>query len=320
MDEIASLEVQHEVTSNKCFTPIFPIFEYLLPPVSAGSLRRASIHANKDIENTIMALLPSFNNLPKYLTDAWRIDHDPYINDFYHSEEELRYWSIERLMTLFLHSSELSTVVTNGASPHLDSNGEDDDLTRRWLVESGEHSYPALREFLRLRGIEEDNMDIDGAILNGEIHIRARGLANADRKFLVCLPQLLEILRPRAVHILPEIIQYTRNPSVKAAVTVLDSWRSVRFSLHISNESFAATFARITKNILKDLDWRNVVVAGGMVLTTLLHVDSGAYIWKLVPPVWHGEGVGNMLREQEKDFFTSRALSYNSISSLNKQC
>ena len=62
--------------------------------------------------------------------------------------------------------------------------------------------YTELRRFLISCDIEGDcdpalRLDIDAAILNGEIHIRARGSDNNDGLFLVSLPELLEILCPR---------------------------------------------------------------------------------------------------------------------------
>ena len=136
--------------------------------------------------------------------------------------------------------------------------------------------YMDQRRLLVLCGLETDaRQDIDAAILNGEIHIRARGPENKDGKFLVSLPQLHEILYPRDPHgTAPDTIVYQRRQPVEAAITVLDELRPSALPLHVSDHSFAATFTRITKNILNGLDWQNVVVAGGMVLTTLLHVNS----------------------------------------------
>ena len=66
---------------------------------------------------------------------------------------------------------------------------------------------------------------------------------------------------------------YQRKLSVEAAVKVLDELRPSALPLHVSNKFFAATFALITNNILSGLVWENFVVAGGMVLTTLLQVN-----------------------------------------------
>ena len=41
-----------------------------------------------------------------------------------------------------------------------------------------------------------------------------------------------------------------------------------------SSTSFSQTFDRVTNGILRGLDWSNLLVAGGMALTTLLHTDA----------------------------------------------
>lgn len=190
-------------------------------------------------------------------------------------------------MTLFLHASdEPSYSNSNG-----DRNGHDNDPIDPPEVPNNPHRrsasfrarllhqelpYADQRRLLNLWGLEADaRQDIDAAILNGEIYIRARGPDNKDGKFLVGLPELPGILCPQAAPqgTSPDTIVYHRRQPVEAAITVLDELTPSALPLHVSDQSFAATFARITKNILDGLDWQNVVVAGGMVLTTLLHVD-----------------------------------------------
>lgn len=239
-----------------------------------------------------MTLVPHRNNLPQCLVDAWRIDRNVYRTDYEHLEDsELKDWSISSLIMLFLRASEDPPTI-NGDSSHADPHGDDnspidapdvsDDPRRlgaalRATLMHRELSYTRLRGLLVSCDIEEDSLDIDAAILHGEIYIRARGSDNTDGMCLITLPELLRILRPRATsegippH--PDTIVYQRSRSVRAAIKVLDDLRPSALSLHVSDISFAATFARITKNILDGLVWQNVVVAGGMVLTTLLHVD-----------------------------------------------
>ena len=229
------------------------------------------------------------NRIPKCLADAWRIDRDVF-SYTWQGSEELRSWSIEALMELFLRASEERPLTYK---PHQNSNGdcnghdpiEPPDVsdsrhrllaTFRARIMHRELPYVDQRRLLILCDLEADaGQDIDAAILNGEIYIRARGPENKDGKFLVGLPELHGILCPQAPQgTAPDTIVYHRRQPVEAAITVLDELRPSALPLHVSDQSFAATFTRITKNILNGLDWQNVVVAGGMVLTTLLHINS----------------------------------------------
>ena len=236
------------------------------------------------------------SEVPTCLTDAWRIDRDVYSDECYEwqGSGELESWSVVALMTLFLRTSK-ALLLTPDEPSHPNSNGEvngeDKDpieppevvphrgsAALRARLMHRELPYSEQRQLMTLCGMEADmEKAIDAAILNGEIHIRARGSDNKDGKYLVSLPDLLKILCPRAVPEgappAPDTIVYHRKQPVEAAITVLNELRPSELQLHVSDQSFAATFARITKNILHGLDWRNVVVAGGMVLTTLLHVD-----------------------------------------------
>ena len=56
--------------------------------------------------------------------------------------------------------------------------------------------------------------------------------------------------------------------------TILDAKRAHKLRIQPSVEAFTSTFASMTGNILKGLDWTNVVVAGGIVLGVLLTVDA----------------------------------------------
>ena len=54
---------------------------------------------------------------------------------------------------------------------------------------------------------------------------------------------------------------------------VLDDLRKRSVQFLANSTSFLDTFNRITKHILQDLDWSNVILVGDMVLTTLMHTD-----------------------------------------------
>jgi hypothetical protein len=58
----------------------------------------------------------------------------------------------------------------------------------------------------------------------------------------------------------------------------LDKWRQPRTgSAFVSREQFAQNWEALTGGILRGMDWRNVVVAGGAVLGTGSCVF--AYVW-----------------------------------------
>ena len=54
---------------------------------------------------------------------------------------------------------------------------------------------------------------------------------------------------------------------------VLDDLRKRNEQFLANSTSFSQTFNRISKNALRGLDWRNLVLVGDMVLATLLHTD-----------------------------------------------
>lgn len=228
---------------------------------------------------------PDFNNIPKCLTDTWRIDRKPYANDndYIEGSEELRSWSISSLIALFLHTSEDQRCTIH--PDDFDFLYQSEDL--RGHLMHPKLSYHSFRELVvrdERKGKFEPRgpavkPDIDATILHSEIHIRALAFNAEQHRFypsLVGLSYLLEILapanEPRWFPPNPDIIEYRRKP-VEAALKVLDDSRPSTLSLHVSDTSFAATFARITNNILKGLSYQNTAVAGGMVLTALLHVD-----------------------------------------------
>lgn len=59
-----------------------------------------------------------------------------------------------------------------------------------------------------------------------------------------------------------------------AGYTFLDELRSLSVSLQPSVAAFQATFDKLSGGLLKGLDWSNVFVAGGMVLSSLLCVSE----------------------------------------------
>ena len=265
------------------------------------------LQCSKD-SNPIMPPQPDFNDLPICLEDAWRINRDVHYlgcHDF-EASEKLRSWSVPSLMTLFLRTSQAQPS-TNGESSHSTSNSDDDNSAINPPEISGddhdptisppelsrnprhsfaviqpvhvnqESSYMELRQLLARHDRKGDMAEhIDPAIHYCEMHIRSRGLSNSDGKFLVSLSELREFLYPeenRPPSPTDNNMVIVRQDRIPGAIEVLDGRRPEILHLHSNDEAFRVTFTRITQNILRGLDWQNVVVAGGIVLNTLLHVD-----------------------------------------------
>ena len=112
-------------------------------------------------------------------------------------------------------------------------------------------------------------IDIDEAILAGEQRIRSRPQDTND-SYLVTLEDLAIVFGP------PDkdgCITIMRKTPPKGSFEFLDYKRKPCLRIQGSDASFIKTFDRVTKNILKGLNWKNVFVQGGMVLNTLLHTD-----------------------------------------------
>lgn len=115
-------------------------------------------------------------------------------------------------------------------------------------------------------------VDIDEAVLRHERYIRSLSPINRDGRCLVTLEDLSGTLGNPPQNDSP--IVFIRKDPPKGGLEVLDELRRRTTSVHCTNAAYSATFERITKGILRGLDWSNVLLAGGMALTTLLHTDS----------------------------------------------
>ncbi|KAH0547746.1 hypothetical protein FGG08_000003 [Glutinoglossum americanum] len=147
--------------------------------------------------------------------------------------------------------------------------------------------YIALRSFMNLPAnygpasaaeVARSNIDIDEAILANESYIRSRGVErNKDGVGLVRLSDAEVILGPSTVELDGDSQMLTRlivrKDPPKGGFNFFDAKRPRLLRLQPSTEAFISTFHRITRGILEGLNWSNVFVAGGMILTTLLHVD-----------------------------------------------
>jgi hypothetical protein len=120
--------------------------------------------------------------------------------------------------------------------------------------------------------------NLDDAILANERYLRSRGPErNKDGVGLLSLEHLdFVVSNDRSFDSDTASSNFRtiiRKDPPKGGFEFLDAARARRLDIHPSTESFAATFHRLTKDILKGLDWSNIFIAGGSVLATLLHVD-----------------------------------------------
>ena len=138
-------------------------------------------------------------------------------------------------------------------------------------------SYPILRSFETLpsstiKGSQGDRklVDVDEAILAGERYVRSMHHKFID-SYLVQLKDLASVFG----HLdLDGCLRIPRRSPPKGGFEFLDDKRKKELQIHGSDASFITTFNRVTKGILKGLNWDNVFIQGGMVLNTLLHTDS----------------------------------------------
>lgn len=146
--------------------------------------------------------------------------------------------------------------------------------TLRQLLNDPRTPYQLLRTFLTLpqtlAAKDRRIVDIDEAVLRNERYMRSRD-SNRDGRYLVALEDLPDILAKSSQN--PRPLSFARKDPPKGGLEILDELCKRELTIQSSSASFCKVFERITHGVLHGLDWRNVFVAGGMALTTLLHTD-----------------------------------------------
>ena len=146
--------------------------------------------------------------------------------------------------------------------------------TLRQLLNDPRTPYQLLRTFLTLpqtlAARDRKIVDVDEAVLRNEHYMRSRD-SNRDGRYLVPLEDLSEILAHDTQTNRP--LSFTRKDPPRGGFEFLDELRKRELTIQSSSASFCKVFERITRGILRGLDWSNIFVAGGMALTTLLHTD-----------------------------------------------
>ncbi len=258
-------------------------------------------------ETSFFSAMASF---PTYLLNVWRLEHGD--EERAKAADELKGWTPSSLTEFHLRcqlekhfgSSEVNSPLPSLSSiavgKVLDVLRSSEDLTTdartiidnlssttlRQLLEDPRTRYQVLRAFDNLPestvSIGRRLVDVDEAIVLNEHYIRSRGRQNKDGKYLVSLGDLCDVVSEKTTKRRPteatcsteaQLLTFTRKDPPKGGLEVLDFWRPRQMSINCSNATFGKVFDRITRGILRGLDWTNLLLAGGMALTTLLHVD-----------------------------------------------
>jgi hypothetical protein len=131
------------------------------------------------------------------------------------------------------------------------------------------HSLPPSATGAGSGQIERHVIDIDEAILRNERYIRSRSNSdNKDGKYLVELNELCNLVKasPDGTY----WVKFTRKDPPRGGFEFLDEYRARVMRIQPTNEIFVKAFDYITEGALRGLDWSNVLVAGGKVLSTLI--------------------------------------------------
>ena len=122
------------------------------------------------------------------------------------------------------------------------------------------------------------SQDIDEAILRQNRHIRSASPAHSkDGCYLLSLEDLTEILtlgdQPNNVG---SAMTMQRKDPPLGSFELFDERRKRSVDINADTKVYSDTFHEATWDILKGLDWNNVMVAGDLALATLLHAGDGA--------------------------------------------
>ncbi|KAL9609564.1 MAG: hypothetical protein Q9167_005674 [Letrouitia subvulpina] len=244
--------------------------------------------------------------LPQYLLTGWRFKHNARRRA--QDNDELKDWTVSSLASAYLkhqldHHEQLikqQDVASKGrCTPSLaelaiqkilnmltlsfDLRADVkritetvDSQTLKLLLKDPRIPYPFLYLLYEQSAISNETqtnrkiVDIDETILAGESNIRSAARVN-DRRYLVKLDDLRILFGSQNT---TELLDIKRKTPPKGGFEFLHKLRSNAIRIHASDRSFSASLDRIIEGILYGLDWSNVFVAGGTVLTALLHTHE----------------------------------------------
>ena len=106
------------------------------------------------------------------------------------------------------------------------------------------------------------------------MYIRFRGAANIDYRYLISLEELKQcILGATEDSAQAGTMKFCRPTPPKGGLKLLDQFRRNDVRMWSARTEFIGTFHRVTRGVLRGLDWTNVFVAGGVISTILFHTD-----------------------------------------------
>ena len=237
-------------------------------------------------------------SLPPFILNGWRLQHGEerqakanlQLKDFTTSSlaETMMKFQLDRHFSTPDQSTSAPSLASSAVGKVLETLTNSDDLpadvktvaeslsstTLRQLLNDPRTPYQLLRLFLTLpqtlAAKARSIVDVDEVVLRNEHYIRSRD-SNRDDKYLVTLEDLSRILTKAPQDGRP--LSFTHKDPPKGGLEILDELRQRELTIQSSSPSFCKVFERITRGALRGLDWSNVLVAGGMALTTLLHID-----------------------------------------------
>ena len=112
-------------------------------------------------------------------------------------------------------------------------------------------------------------IDIDEAVRASEQYVCSKRPKSSE-KHLVTLEDLSRLFGPLDAD---GLLTLRRKTPPKGGFEFLDQKRKPLVRIQGTDAAFIKKFDRVTKGILKGLDWDHVFVQGGMVINTLLHTD-----------------------------------------------
>ena len=151
----------------------------------------------------------------------------------------------------------------------------DEPLLLRSILNDPRISYQMLRTFSRHSGFTTMTpkgtrtvMDIDEALLRNERYIRTLTDIDRRKKYLVSLKDLgsTVLFPPRG----KDSMTFVRQEPPKGGFEILNAKRKRVLDVGSSEANFRSFFSAFTKGALLGLDWGHVIVAGGVVLASLL--------------------------------------------------
>ncbi len=152
-------------------------------------------------------------------------------------------------------------------------------LHLRKILDDPRVSYQILRTFSRhpeFTTIAQNGIrtvvDIDEAVFRNERYVRTLTAIDQRNKYLVYLKDLCSTVPFRTRG--EDSITIVRKEPPKGGFETLNTKRKRGLEIRSSEASFSDAFSAITKGALCGLNWSHVIVAGGVVLSSLLRVSD----------------------------------------------